>query len=150
MSGPSAPATDAATGVYNLRKSVGSGDGTVVLQGSEVGYAFIEQALPLLEKEGLDVNVYYVASAELFDMLPYEDRQRIYPEELSKDAIGITGFTLPTMYRWIRSERGMSMSLHPFQNGRFLGSGKADKVLEEAGLDGENQFKAIVRYVKER
>jgi hypothetical protein len=41
------------------------------------------------------------------------------------------------------------MTLHPFQKGHYLGSGQADKVLAEAGLDGESQFKAITRYLKE-
>jgi len=42
------------------------------------------------------------------------------------------------------------MSLYPFQKGHFLGSGQAHVVLEEAGLDGEGQFKAIMRYIENR
>ena len=61
--------------------------------------------------------------------------------------MGITGFTLPTMYRWIRSDWGREMTLHPFQKGHYLGSGQGDKLMLEAKLDGESQFKAIVRYV---
>ncbi len=71
-----------------------------------MGYAFVEEALPLVEKEGLDLNVYYVASAELFDLLTPAQQEKIYPEKEAQKAMGITGFTLPTMYRWIRSERG--------------------------------------------
>jgi hypothetical protein len=63
--------------------------------------------------------------------------------------MGITGFTLPTMYRWICSERGRAFTMHAFQKGHYLGSGQAEKVVREAGLDGESQFKAIVRFVKE-
>ncbi|MHC4652436.1 MAG: hypothetical protein ACYTES_16465 [Planctomycetota bacterium] len=144
-----APATAAATGVYLLRSADGEGDGTVVLQGSGVTYAFIEEALPRLEQDGLDLNVYYVASAELFDALPDKERERIYPEARAQEAIGITGFTLPTMYRWIRSDRGRALTLYPFRTGHFLGSGQADKVLTEAGLDGESQFRAIRSWVKE-
>jgi hypothetical protein len=62
--------------------------------------------------------------------------------------MGITGFTLPTMYRWILSERGREMTLHPFRNGSYLGSGQARMVLAEAGLDGKSQYKAIVRHLK--
>ncbi|MHC4774143.1 MAG: hypothetical protein ACYTBR_02625 [Planctomycetota bacterium] len=144
-----APAGAAATGLYLLRGAVGEGDGTVVLQGSGVTYAFIEQALPLLEAEGVDLNVYYVASAELFDALPETQRHDIFPERRAQEAIGITGFTLPTMYRWIRSDRGRALTLHPFRTGHFLGSGQADKVLTEAGLDGESQFRVIRSWVKE-
>jgi len=145
-----APATKAASGVYLLYGPKGKGDGTVVLQGSEVAYAFIEQTLPLLEKQGIQLRVFYVSSAELFDLLPPSEQEKIFPEALSQEAMGITGFTLPTMDRWIRSERGRRMTLHPFQKGHYLGSGQADKVLAEAGLDGESQFRAIMKYLKER
>ncbi len=142
------PATAAATGVYCLRRARGRRDGTVVLQGSDVGYAFVEQALPLLREKGIELDAYYVASAELFDLLPAEERERIYPEAAAQEAMGITGFTLPTMDRWVCSARGRTMTLHPFRRGHFLGSGPADRVLEEAGLDGESQFKAILRYLE--
>jgi len=48
---------------------------TVVLQESAAAYAFVEQALPLLAKDGLDPRVYYVASAELFDLLPADEQR---------------------------------------------------------------------------
>ncbi|MBW2059563.1 MAG: hypothetical protein JRH07_07785 [Deltaproteobacteria bacterium] len=145
-----APAREAKSGIYLLRGARAKPEGTVVLQGSEVAYAFIQEALPLIEKEGIDLDVYYVASAELFALLPPSDQESLFPRARSEEAMGITGFTLPTMYRWIRSDWGRKMTLHPFQKGHYLGSGKADKVLAEAGLDGESQFKAIRRYVKER
>ena len=145
-----APATAAASGVYLLYRAEAKSEGTVVLQGSEVAYAFIQRTLPLLKKEGIDLDVYYVASAELFDLLPASDQEEIYPEARAQEAMGITGFTLPTLHRWIRSERGRNLSLHPFQKGHYLGSGQADQVLAEAGLDGESQLKAILRYVKEK
>ncbi len=145
-----APFTDAATGVYRLRAAGGKGDGTVVLQGSEVAYEFIQEVMPQLEKEGIDLNVYYVASTELFDLLPEAKQQDIYPDAHAIDAMGITGFTLSTMYRWVRSSRGRANTMHAFQKGHFLGSGQAQKVMEEAGLDGQSQFKSIVRHIKEK
>jgi transketolase len=145
-----APATAAAGGVYLLRRAQGRRDGTVVLQGSDVGYAFVEQALPLLKTKGVDLDVYYVASAELFDLLPAAEKEKAYPEASAQEAMGITGFTLPTMERWVCSGRGRMMTLHPFREGHFLGSGPAEKVLEEAGLDGESQFRAILRYVEKK
>ena len=142
------PATSATTGVYLLRPARKKNAGVVVLQGSEIGYAFVEEALPLLEKNKVDLFVYYVASAELFDLLPKSQQERLFPEEHARRAMGITGFTLPTMYRWIRSDRGRQMTLHPFQKGHFLGSGQAYMVVAEAGLDGKSQFKAIMKYLK--
>jgi len=145
-----APAAASATGVYRLRAAGGKADGTLVLQGSEVAYAFIQEALPLLDREGIDLDVYYVSSAELFDTLTPAEQEKIFPSRLAQEAMGITGFTLATMYRWVCSERGRAMTLHAFQKDHYLGSGQADKVMREAGLDGERQARAIMRYVKER
>jgi transketolase len=145
-----APVAAAKTGVYLLRAAHGKSDGTVVLQESGVTYAFLQETLPLLLREGIELNVYYVASAELFDMLSPAEQEKIFPKQAAHQAMGITGFTLPTMYRWICSEKGRDMTLHPFQKGHFLGSGQADKVMAEAGLDGESQFKVISRFVKAR
>lgn len=138
-----------ATGVYALRKAdpKSKRDGTIVLQESAAAYAFVEQALPLIQKEGLNLNVFYVASAELFDLLPDSERAKIFPEELAQEAMGITGFTLATMYRWVRSERGRALTMHPFMRGHYLGSGAGAAVLAEAHLDGESQFKRIKEYV---
>ena len=144
------PATAATAGMYRLCGAGGNGDGTIVLQGSGVAYAFVEGALPLLAKAGIDLNVYYVSSAELFDTLSPEEREDIFPSAHAEQAMGITGFTLPTMYRWICSDRGRAMTLHPFRKGHYLGSGQADKVLAEAGLDGESQFEAIKQFVTKK
>jgi transketolase len=145
-----APIEAAATGVYTLREPKGRGDVTVVLQESAVAYAFVEQALPILERDGLDPRVYYVASAELFDLLPPPEQARIFPEEQAREAMGITGFTLPTMYRWVLSDLGRTHTLHPYAKGRFLGSGQGSMVLAEAGLDGASQAKAVRAYLSGR
>jgi transketolase len=143
-----APATEAASGVYLLHRAGQNRRGAVVLQGSEVTYEFVTYALPRLMEQGIDIDAYYVASAELFDLLPAEEQNRIFPEERAREAMGITGFTLPTLYRWIQSAYGRKMSLHPFGKGHFLGSGKAEMVMKEAGLDGESQTKAVIRYLE--
>ncbi len=57
--------------------------------------------------------------------------------------MGITGFTLATMYRWVRSDRGRAATLHPYVKGHYLGSGQGAAVLHEAGLDAEAQHAAI-------
>ena len=141
-----APAEAARDGVYLLHS--GNGDATVVLQGSAVAYAFVQEALPLLWKDGIDPDVFYVASAELFDALPAGERNRIFPEERARTAIGITDFTLATMQRWITSERGRAATLHPFRNGRYPGSGPGPRVLAEASLDGRSQARAIREFVR--
>jgi transketolase len=143
-----APASAAASGVYKLRSANGRSDGSIVIQESGVAYAFVEQTLPLLASKGLDLDVWYVASAELFDLLPDEEKNAIYPESIAMHAMGLTGFTLATMYRWIRSDLGRSSTLHPFSHGRYPGSGPGERVIAEAGLDGDGQLAAIEKYVR--
>jgi transketolase len=143
-----APATESVSGLYALRRANGKGEGTVVLQGSGATYAFLEEAYPRLREKGVDLNIYHVSSAELFDLLPRAEQERLFPADHAKEAMGITGFTLPTMYKWIRSEDGLARTMYPFQKGRFLGSGQAAMVLREAGMDGESQFKAVMEYVQ--
>jgi transketolase len=143
-----APTSAAVEGVYLLRRPTGEGRGTIILQESAVTYAFLEGALPRLEEAGFDPWVYYVASAELFDLLPAAERRRILPEERAQEAMGITGFTMATLFRWVRSDLGREMSLHPYLRGHYLGSGQGHAVLAEAGLDGESQFEAIRRYLE--
>ncbi len=145
-----APVLETSNGLYKLVEANGKSEATIVIQGSGVAYAFVEEALPLIRQAGMNLDVYYVSSAEIFDMLPIERQREIFPETASKNAMGITGFTLPTMFRWIRSESGLSMTMHPFQNGHYLGSGQAGAVMQQAGLDGKSQFRQIQRYVKER
>ena len=119
---------------------------TIVLQESAVAYAFVCETLPLLEQHGIDPRVYYVASAELFDLQPHQRQHELFPEEHAREAIGITGFTLPTLYRWVRSDAGREASLHPYRLGHYLGSGKGEVVLAESGLDGRSQYMAIKSY----
>ncbi len=145
------PASAAAKGVYAMRKADPNRQpyhGTLVLQGSGVTNTFVSEVLPRLDQEGLNLNVYYVASAELFDLLPAEEKQDIFPEAHGREAMGITGFTLSTLYRWVTSTFGRETSLHAFRGGHYLGSGKAEKVMEEASLHGEGQFEAILAYAK--
>ena len=120
-----------------------------MLRGSEV-VEFVDGVLPALRKEGIDVRAYYVASTELFDMLPEARQREVLPEEHAREALGITGFTLATLYRFVTGEDGRRRSLSPFRGGHFLGSGKANKVLEQGGLNAAAQLVAIRDYVKSR
>ena len=146
-----APATAAVDGVYLLVKPVTPNPvGTVVLQGSEVAYDFVDGVLPELRKLGIDLYVYYVASTELFDLLPESRQREIFPEERACEAVGFTGFTLPTLYRFVTSDSGRRRSLHPFKGGHYLGSGKAPKVLEQGGLNAAAQLQALRDYAASR
>ena len=144
-----APVEDTVKGVYALRRAdpLKEADGTIILQESGVTIEFITKTLPQLDKEGYNLNIFYVSSAELFDMLPEEEKDSIFPYSLRDEALGITGFTLPTMYRWITSSEGRHRVLHPFKKGYYLGSGTADSVLYQAGLDGDTILKDVKGYL---
>ena len=106
--------------------------------------------MPLLEADGIDLDVYLVTSVELFDRLGAEERAEVYPEAAARRAMMISGFTVPTTYRWVRSDRGRAHTLHPFAGGHYLGSGTGDMVVHEAGLDGPGQHRAIRAYLEDR
>jgi transketolase len=140
------PASAAAQGVYAMRRA--KTPATVVLQGCGAANLFVHEVLPILEKEGVKLNVFYVASAELFELLPKAKRDKIFPPKLFATAMGISDFTLPTLRRWVRSEAGIEASLYPFRAGEFLGSGDWRKVLEEGGLSASSQIKAVRAWVR--
>jgi transketolase len=144
-----APAVDAIKGVYALRKADTKVklDGSIVLQESGVTIEFITKVLPRLDKDGYNLNIFYISSSELFDMLPDDEKNSIFPYSLRDEAMGITGFTIPTMYRWITGSEGRQRILHPFKKGYYLGSGAAESVLLQAGLDGESMYKDIRSYI---
>jgi transketolase len=144
------PAGAAVKGVYCLRAARGRSQGTIVLQGTGVTNAFLTKTLPLIDRDNLDVNVYVITSAELFDMLPGGERERIFPEAHQQEAMGITDFTLATLTRWVRSDYGRKHSCHPFRHHHFLGSGPGAMVMAQARLDSVSQFEAVRAYVRER
>jgi transketolase len=144
------PASAAVQGVYCLRRGSKHSQGTVVLQGTGVTNAFVAKALPLLERDNIDINAYVVTSSELFDLLPEAQREEIFPSAHQHQSMAITDFTMATMMRWVRSDYGREHSLHPYRHGHFLGSGPGATVMAEAGLDGLNQFKAIRAFVQGR
>ena len=63
---------------------------------------------------------------------PAAEQARVLPEAHATEAIGITGFTLPTLHRWVRSDLGRAHSLHPYAHG--LGRRPGPIVLTD--LDG--------------
>lgn len=138
-------------GVYALRlanRSAKEYHGSIVLQGNGVTTVFVNEVLPQLDREGWNLNVFYVSSSEIFQLLPRELQESIFPEHYADEAFGITDFTLPTMYRWIKSNEGRRRTLHSFASGRYLGSGSAQKVLQEAGIDAVGQLNAIRSYAR--
>ena len=147
------PATAAAMGVYRFRQADPAKNpyhGTIILQGSAVTNDFIPYVLPRIDEKGYNLNIYYVSSAELFSLLPEAEQKAILPEERYLEAMGITDFTMPTMYRWITSDFGRKHSLFAFSRGIYPGSGTAEMVLQEVGLNGPAQWEKIEKYIRDR
>jgi transketolase len=112
-----------------------------------VAYAFVTGVLPRLQETGVNLDVYYVASAELFDRLDKQEREKIYPASVSSSAMMFSGFTAATTYRWIMSERGRQFTMYPWKQGNFLGSGPGDVCLEQAGMHAEAQWEVIRKFI---
>jgi transketolase len=142
-----APAEDSIKGVYKLLAANGKPDATIVYQGSEVAYAFAAGVLPRLREKGINLDVYYISSAELFDRLEAAEREEIFPASVAASAMMFSGFTMATTYRWIMSERGRQFSMYPWKHGSFLGSGQGDVCLEQAGMHPEAQLEIIERFI---
>jgi transketolase len=142
-----APAEDSVKGVYKLLAANGKADATIVYQGSEVAYAFATGVLPRLKEKGINLDVYYVASAELFDRLDEQEQRAIYPYSSASSAMMFSGFTVATTYRWIMSERGRKFTMYPWKSGNFLGSGQGDVCLEQAGMHAEAQLDLIQKFI---
>ncbi len=145
-----APAEESVKGVYALRKADEKQklDGSIILQESGVTLEFITKVLPMLDSKGYNLNIYHVSSAELYDAHSKAEREALLPYEVRSTALGITGFTLPTMYKWITSFEGRYRILHPFRKGYYLGSGTAESVLHQAGLDAEAMFEEVMKYLE--
>ena len=134
-------------GVYKLLEANGKPDASIVYQGSDVAYAFVTGVLPRLQETGINLDVYYVASTELFDRLDKQEREEIYPASVASTAMMFSGFTAATTYRWIMSERGRQFTMYPWKRGNFLGSGPGDVCLEQAGMHAEAQWEVIRKFI---
>ena len=139
--------TQAKNGVYSLYKHP-QAQGTVIVQGSGVGEIFVQEVLPKIKADNLPINAYYVVSPELFDMLSEAEQNAALPVTELYRAIAITDFTIPTMYKWLKSVKGVELSLYPFKHGRYLTSGQAADCYKEAGLDSESQINQIRFYLE--
>jgi transketolase len=142
-----APPEAAVKGVYKLLAANGKPDATIVYQGSEVAYAFASGVLPRLQEKGINLDVYYISSAELFDRLDADEREEIFPASVAASAMMFSGFTVATTYRWIMSGRGRRFSMYPWKHGSFLGSGQGDVCLEQAGMHPEAQLETIKKFI---
>ena len=144
------PAQQAVNGVYYLHRAQEANAGAVFVQGSGIGRIVVEKVLPeILAGKAPDVNVIYVTSRELFELLPQAEQDALVPPALMQRAMGLTDFTLPTLDCWLNSQAGRAHSVWPHKNGRYLGSGVGAKLYEEAGMGAMSLLAAIRTYAED-
>lgn len=144
------PAACAVNGVYYLHRANEQEAGTVFVQGAGIARIIVEKVLPeILAGNAPDVNLIYVSSRELFELLPQSEQDKLVPPQCMQRAMGITDFTLPTLDCWIHSQAGRKHSLYPHQNGRYLGSAAGPKLYEEAGLDAASLLAKLRAYAED-
>ncbi len=144
------PAQSAVQGVYYLHRAKKQDAGTVFVQGAGVGRIVVEKVLPeILAGKAPDVNLIYVTSRELFELLPQDEQDTLVPPALMQKAMGLTDFTLPTLDCWLHSQAGRAHSVYPHKNGRYLGSGVGAKLYEEAGMGPMSLLAAIRTYAED-
>ena len=134
-------------GVYYLHRAKNPSAGAVFVQGAGVGKIVVDQILPRLQEEGLDLNFIYVSSRELFELLPEAEQEALVPQELRRRAMGLTDFTMPTMDTWLLSDYGRQHTLYPQKKGGYLGSASAANIYKEAGMDAAGILAALRAYV---
>ena len=99
-----APAEAAVTGVYLLRPPAAPPTSPSCCRRAPSPTRFVEEALPLLLAEGIDARVYYVASAELFDLLPSDEQARPLPRTCTRARPSASPASrCPRCIRWVTS-----------------------------------------------
>ena len=141
----------AAKGLYVIRDFAPGKPkhGYVVAQGSSSTFNLL-QALPRLEKAGVNVKVIAAISEELFDRQPEEYRQSVLPPEAAYDLMFVsTG----TRRMWPLRNVGPltdAYSLTSDWDNQWLTGGLEPDVIAEAHLDAGSIFAGIQRFANER
>ena len=100
--------------------------GTLVLQGSGVTNTFVNEVLPRIDEAGLNMNIFYVASAELFDLLPSDRREEIFRAwkadiaEIARQAVRDIGYTRASRLVEALEHEGLDAGVEPRRNVSLL------------------------------
>ena len=123
------------SGVYRLRAPRRTGDGTRRAAGERASPTpSSSEALPLLRAATAStLDVYYVASAELFDLLPRRAASAIFPEARAQRGDGHHRLHAADDVPLGPLRPGPRATLHPFAKGHFLGSGPGPRCSRRPG-----------------
>ena len=125
----------AAKGAYILRdyhpgKPRG---GTVIVQGT-MPTANLVQALPELDKAGLNVKIVAAVSPQLFAVQPAAYRERVLTPADRMDSMVISNRGRRTMYDWYFNPLAAEYTLSPDFDNRWRTGGAVEEIYEEARL----------------
>eukprot|EP01103_Thecamoeba_quadrilineata_P002348 TRINITY_DN12318_c0_g1_i1.p1 TRINITY_DN12318_c0_g1~~TRINITY_DN12318_c0_g1_i1.p1 ORF type:complete len:879 (+),score=193.14 TRINITY_DN12318_c0_g1_i1:60-2639(+) len=141
----------AAKGLYLIREFDPSKPqhGTVFVQGTCSTVNLIK-ALPLLEKENVNVRIVSVISEDLFRHQPKEYQRRIVTDASLLDSMFITSMTkrihpIPNL-----GPLAEEYSLSADFDDRWRSGGSESDIIAEARLDLDSIFKAVKRFANER
>ena len=143
--------TAAAKGFYVIRDFAAGRPrhGYVVVQGSSSTFNLV-QALPRLERMGINVKVVAAVSEELFDRQPAAYRNAVLPPEAAADLMVVsTGTQRVWPWRGAGPWAG-EYSLTSDWHQRWLTGGTEADVIAEAHLDADSIVAGIERFAAER
>jgi transketolase len=142
---------EAAKGAYVLRDFTAGKPraGTVFIQGTSCTANFV-QALPEIDKAGLNVKVVACISPQLFALQSAAYRDSIAPVADRWDAMCITSRGLRLMWDWVANEVVADYSLSADWDDRWRTGGSVDEVVDEAHLAPKHILEGIERFVRER
>ena len=141
----------AAKGFYVIRDFDPSRpkDGYVLAQGSSSTVNLVE-ALPELEKEGVNVKVIACISEELFDRQSTEYKNSVLPDAAKNDLMIVSTGTQRVMPVVGVGPLTATYSLFSDWDNQWLSGGTEPDVIAEAQLDKRSIMDGVKRFAKER
>jgi transketolase len=141
----------AARGAYVIRpyRADRPRQGVVIVQGTSTTRGLVE-ALPELDRRGLNLKIVAAVSPQLFAAQEPVYRESVLADDERWDAMCVTNRALRLMGDWIANELVAAYSLSSDWDDRWRTGGTVDEVLEEARLTPEWLLAGLERFARER
>jgi len=142
---------EAARGAYLIRQFDDSRPrmGTVFVQGTSTTKNVVE-ALPEIDKAGLNVKIVAAISPQLFRLQGRAWRDRVASTADRWDAMVISNRSLRVTQDWVANPVVAEYSLTSDWDDRWRTGGTVDEVIDEAHLSTRHVLEGIERFVKDR
>lgn len=123
--------------------------GTVIVQGTSAMVS-ITQAMPELERAGLNFKVVYAASPQLFALQPAEYRERVLSPGDRADSTVITTQARALMGDWLFNKIAEEYALSADWDNRWRKGGRLDELVDEAHLSPRWVRQGLETFARER